>query len=190
MPKKSIFTCEWCKKEFEEWTYRQPRFCSSQCRSEFGAKQPRPNKRKPKTMRVKRKCRICKKTFYTNIYQIILRNGGKFCSNECKYKANSIMLTNNNPNYKGGVSRNGKYFRGENWGSQRRKALKRDRKECQICHTTNRIFNRIEVHHIRPYTLFNGNYELANHLSNLITLCRKHHEMVEHGKIKCPKPKL
>jgi HNH endonuclease len=36
--KRRMFTCQWCGKEFEEWAYRNPTICSSQCRSEYGGR--------------------------------------------------------------------------------------------------------------------------------------------------------
>ena len=168
-PKKGmkICICEWCKKEFETWPSRPGRFCSDQCRSEFGARQPKYVNRKPETMKIERICEVCEKHFYTSKYQIELRQGGgRYCSISC---------------------------RGSNWDSQKRKALKRDDYSCQICGHRRQIIsitkNRIDVHHIKPYVLFDGDFEAANQLSNLITLCHTHHIQVENGKIGCPQPK-
>ena len=183
--KKSVFTCEWCKKQFAEWTYRNPRFCSNQCRSEFASRQAKPHKH-PKVF-LDRTCATCGKIYKTSLSQIILRNG-KYCSKECKYKASSIQKRGSgNPNYKGGHS----VYRGPNWSQQSKLARKRDDYTCQICglkYTFNGK-NRTDVHHIIPYRLFNGDYIKANDLSNLIVLCRAHHKQVECGKIKCPIPK-
>jgi hypothetical protein len=141
-------------------------------------------------MRVERNCEICGKPLVTNIYQITLRGGGRFCSRKCKGEATSKrLLADGGPNYKGGVKKNEKYFRGSNWDRQKRKALKRDNYECQVCHVRRSLIKRLDVHHIKPYRLFEGNFEAANQLSNLITLCTKHHGMVESGKMPCPKPK-
>lgn len=43
---KSVFTCKWCQKEFVEWAYRQPRFCSRQCNAEWSSRQPKPTTRR------------------------------------------------------------------------------------------------------------------------------------------------
>jgi len=185
--KKSVFTCEWCKKQFTEWAYRKPSFCSNQCRSKFAAIQSRPSAQRPETMKVKKYCAFCGKEYTTTIFQIILRNG-KYCSKECKYKASSIQKRGSgNVNYKGGHS----VSRGPNWSQQSKLARKRDDYTCQICglrYTFNGR-NKTDVHHIIPYRLFNGDYIKANDLSNLIVLCRTHHRQVECGKIKCPTPK-
>lgn len=89
----------------------------------------------------------------------------------------------NNPNWQGGgfVSE-----WGENWTEQRRAARKRDDCTCQVCGFYSRS---IHIHHIKPRRLFLGHVEDANVLSNLISLCSKHHILVEMGKIPCPLPK-
>lgn len=191
LEKKMIFICEWCKNEFQEWAYRKSRFCSDHCRSVFAARQLKPNGRRPETMNISRKCLQCGNTYTTSIYQIKLR-GSNFCSRKCmgEYQSKKLLKTGG-PNYKGGVSKNNKYYRGQNWDRQRRAALKRDKRQCQICNTqvSSRDMHNIGVHHIKPYRFFNQDWESANALSNLITLCRSHHMKVEVGKIPCPIPK-
>lgn len=187
--KRSIFTCKWCGKEFETWTYRNPTMCSRQCASEYGARQPKPNKRKPE-IRVVRTCETCGKEFIANVHQIRLRNGGRFCSRACKGASKSMQMRGeDNLNYKGGTLEENPSYRGANWGQQKRKVLKRDNHQCQICltHVSDRY--SIGVHHIIPYRQFNGDFEAANQVENLITLCMKHHKRIEMGKIPCPKPK-
>lgn len=178
-------TCEWCGEEFERFPSRQGRFCSNWCRCKYGAKQPRPNNRKPETMKIDRICEICGNHFITNIYQIkYRRGGGKYCSIICKSEAASRRLLNGGPNYKGGVKKNGKYFRGHNWERQRHQVLIRDNGKCQFCG----MDKRVDVHHIKPYKFFNGDFESANQLPNLITLCRLHHNQIEYGALPCPVP--
>lgn len=188
--KRKVFACQWCGKEFEDWAYRNTSYCSNQCRSEYGARQLKPNARKPETMKVDKTCEICGNHFTTNIYQITLRGGGKYCSVKCKYEgASRDMIKSGGPNYKGGISHDDKYFRGANWGRQRLLTLKRDSYTCQVCHKRRSVFLKVDVHHIKPYRFFNGDFDSANQLSNLITLCRSDHARVECGTIPCPKPK-
>lgn len=53
--------CEWCNKSFQTWPSRPGRFCSSQCRSEFAARQPKPHsKRKPRNQ-ITWNCKQCGK---------------------------------------------------------------------------------------------------------------------------------
>lgn len=181
--KRSIFICDWCNKEFEERTYRQSRFCSSKCRSKFGARQPKPNARKPE-IHIRLKCKICGKLYKTTTHQVRLR-GSSHCSVECRAQAQSLsMRGDGNPNWKGGFD---PYLYGPNWGSQSRKARKRDNGMCQICDYKSGGDRALDVHHIKPLVEFNGDWESANQLDNLISLCRPCHQMVECGKMPCPK---
>lgn len=78
---------------------------------------------------------------------------------------------------------------GPNWDEQRLKARIRDHARCQVCGKTDKEhmneYGRVNhVHHILPRSEFmdeNGmlDYEAANRLSNLITLCSKHHGKLE-----------
>ena len=219
MSKKSIFICDWCKKEFEEWTYRQPRFCSNQCRSEFACRQPKPNSHRQsrggivrwnckqcgkemktfksrvrdtcsnkcgklfysKAERTTYKCQVCgKETIATTSY--IRLFSPKCCSVKCSGEYRLGMFAGDkNPNWKGGTARQ---ERGVNWSSQSKKARRRDNYTCQSCGNLG-----INVHHIKPYRLFNGDWQTANVLSNLITLCTSCHSKIEHGKMNCPTPK-
>jgi len=94
------------------------------------------------------------------------------------------MRGKGNPNYTGGHIND----YGLNWGSQKRKAKKRDNHQCQVCGYVSGGDRVLDVHHIKKAKLFDGDFESANHLNNLITLCRKCHALVEKGKIECPIP--
>jgi len=61
---------------------------------------------------------------------------------------------------------------GSDWNDQRDEALKRDNYVCQYegCNET----QCLHVHHINPRRISND-----NSLDNLITLCEKHHSIVE-----------
>jgi len=90
------------------------------------------------------------------------------------------MTGPNNPNWQGGTTY--KEY-GDSWPEQRIKTLKRDNYTCQVCFEFGNT-----VHHIKPRRFFE-NVDDSNDLSNLITLCDKHHVPVEIGKIPCPIPK-
>lgn len=79
---------------------------------------------------------------------------------------------------------------GTNWPPQREKALDRDSHECQMCGADENDA-LLDVHHLTPrqHYLENGlDVNEANELSNLITLCRKHHIGVERGGLDAPTP--
>ena len=92
------------------------------------------------------------------------------------------------PYWKGGY---GDISYGPNWYRQRKRAIERDDFECQMpgC-TIDRDAHRerwdrdLNVHHITPLGTFidaDGvlDYERANRLDNLVTLCQRHHNVWE-----------
>lgn len=185
-PEKNITKCcKLCGKEFQSWAYRNQIYCSLKCKNIVSARQPKPAKR------AKRKianliCEWCRKPYIVHQSQNTGERKSRFCSVECRGKSFSATHRGiNHPNWRGG----GKYpSRGRNWSAQRRKALERDNHSCQVCGLKLNKNNRriIDVHHIKPYRQFNGDYIAANNLLNLITLCRSCHKRVEHAKIPCP----
>ena len=181
--KKAIYVCEWCKKEFEDWTYRKCRFCSDQCRSEFAARQPKPNAIKQE-IHITKTCRYCGKEYETTTHQERLR-GSNFCSRECNWAQMSIdRRGENNPRWNGGTLDISAY--GSNWGRQKRRAKKRDNHQCQNCGYKIGGKRMLDVHHIIPLKEFDGDWKRANRLKNLISLCRNCHAKIESGKIPCP----
>lgn len=78
-------------------------------------------------------------------------------------------------------------FRSKNSWAKKSKAIRqRDGFLCQVCirglYNPERIYQTdgLEVHHIIP---LKNDYNLRLDDENLITLCKKHHEMAEAGKI-------
>jgi 5-methylcytosine-specific restriction endonuclease McrA len=164
--------CEYCGNGFEQVKSHADlglkTFCSHDCYS------------KSMEIKIKVECEQCGLIFERPPARISER---VFCSHECRYKN---WQGENNPNWKTDKVDRG---RGDNWDIQRRKVLKRDNKKCQICgykHSKTKKRRYIDVHHIIPYREFNGDWQNANKLSNLITLCRSCHSKVEKGKIPCP----
>jgi hypothetical protein len=80
---------------------------------------------------------------------------------------------------------------GDNWDEQRQKALERDNYICQTpgCKRTQETHREeftggLHVHHIQPLSAFAAdesgvNFERANRLENLVTVCVKHHHLWE-----------
>lgn len=72
------------------------------------------------------------------------------------------------------------------WTEKSKDIRKRDNYLCKVCitgkyGTTNRYtYKNLEVHHIIP---IEEDYSKRLYSQNLITLCRKHHEMAEIGLI-------
>lgn len=130
-------------------------------------------------------CMLCGKQFVT--WPSAYGKGHSYCSDECSRKALSISKQGaSNPSWRGGC----RLDRGRNWSSQRKLALKRDGDVCQYCGKKNKLEKRrFQVHHIKPFRTFNGDYIQANQLSNLIVLCGSCHGKAETGKIAI-QPKL
>jgi len=130
-------------------------------------------------------CQICGKPYLTTKGQIKHR-GSKYCSRECMSKGfSNNRRGSNNPHWNGG---NFVSDYGPNWCSQRRKATRRDNHTCQVCGYKSGGDTILDVHHIAAIKNFNGDWEKANRLSNLICLCRDCHAVIESGKIACPIP--
>ena len=184
--KRSIFTCEWCGTAFETWTYRTTRFCSRACASEFDATQPKPGAPRRPESYITKPCDYCGKAFTVHKFFIENRNT-RFCSNECRGAQRSIDIRGPlNPHWTGGTAKAIDY--GQNWPSQRRKAVRRDGHTCQVCGYRSGGDVILDVHHIRKVKEMNGDWESANKLPNLIALCRPCHALVEKGAIACPAP--
>jgi 5-methylcytosine-specific restriction endonuclease McrA len=80
------------------------------------------------------------------------------------------------PTWKGGHA---DYY-GPNWEAQRAVCIERDGGVCQRCGLTREETGRNpDVHHKQKFRSFNGDYEKANDLTNLICLCTGCHGVVE-----------
>lgn len=103
----------------------------------------------------------------------------KFCSEGCYGDWYSENLSGENSHlWKGGY----KYESG--WPEKREKARKRDEYQCQCCgmiekEQIQKHGRKLSVHHIRPLMSFNSDYERADRLENLITVCDACHPVVE-----------
>lgn len=102
-----------------------------------------------------------------------------FCDIECRLqwqKESGYISGENSPTWLGGHDDG----RGANWRKQRRAARKRDGFTCQKCGITEDESGRcLDVHHVTPFRDFNNDWETANQLDNLISLCNKCHLIVE-----------
>lgn len=167
--------CGWCKKSFATLASKDRRFCSLSCRSK--ALHETRRQAQGRTEFETHKCRTCKKEFR---YRTNQRNNtpGYYCSRQCNGIAQRVP---------GG----GQQLRGPNWRTVVKQIRQRDNDTCQICRKQlqgRAMKGRFAIHHIRPYRLFNGDWETANQHRNLIMLCRSCHARTEAGKIPCPYP--
>jgi len=194
-----IKTCEICGKEFKVIHAKilegKGKYCSNTCRH-IG-----------KRNRQECHCVVCGISFLIHPSDIALGRG-KYCSNECRYiglqkriegeclicKKKLIWSLSRQGLYcsyecvmKGRANfrhLHAKAYRGPNWNTQKLAVLKRDNNTCQYCHHKQQVDEpRLSVHHIKPFREFHGDWENANQLNNLITLCASCHVRAETGKI-------
>lgn len=156
--------CKMCGKEFTVIKSQKGIYCSRECSE---------NDRdlsKTKTF----VCQWCGKEFNEWAYR-----NPTLCSNQCRSEYGGSIR--GKQLYNGGSVKS----RGMNWKKQARAARKRDNYTCQVCGRNGYVHHfRVQVHHIIPFREFNGNYESANSLYNLVSLCPSCHPKVECGYIK------
>lgn len=165
-PKKRIYSkvsvkCAGCGKEFKIHNHRvgqtKNNYCGHKCR------------RTAKTI----KCDWCEKEMIRVPAQIEKHN---FCSKKCMGKYQTKFYSGvNSKHWLGDYD---KYY-GPNWNHQRNLARERDHFECQLC-GKKEDKKQHDVHHKKAFALFGiNNYQKANELNNLITLCNVCHSSIE-----------
>lgn len=169
--KARLLTCKNCGREFKTYPSRKDKkFCDMKCQREYEESR----RQKKQFTRV---CINCGITFNVPIR----RPEQKYCSHSCYL---STIHGDNHPNWRGGFE---KYY-GPDWKEQSQKARERDSFTCQFCgKSQDDEFRELSVHHIKPFRDFGiENYQEANDLNNLITLCQSCHMKLEHDKIELP----
>jgi 5-methylcytosine-specific restriction endonuclease McrA len=165
--------CETCGKEFKLIAAGETRkYCSPGCfhKSEVGREAP--NKKPFYTLT----CPICEIEFEVPERR---KDKAKYCSPKCLGEAKSRITGDEHPLWKGGFDLYGRML-SQNEGSfyrNRKVVLERDGYACRHCgfKGDSKI---MDVHHITPVRLGGTSME-----DNMITLCRKHHNWADHGKI-------
>jgi len=189
--------CEECGESFDSPPNAERRFCGNDCEATWKSREMVGEKSSPwKGGMVEIECEICGEVFEVRRCR---EDTARFCSNECNGEWFSMNQTgDDHPRWEEGLNWR-QLPMGRNWDNQRQKALERDNKECRICGISQmkcKLENPsgLHVHHIVKRRKFYDeqtdelNYEAANRLSNLITLCPTHHRLVETGRIDCPEP--
>lgn len=175
-------------------------YCDSAClradyRTRFGGENnPRHGKHRGRML----SCKTCGSQFY--IYPSELTKPGRtnqYCSNKCKGERTSevmrgkvvpaeqrsrqsaTMIAKNkppdeHPSWRGGTCK----LYGKNWGMQRKLTLERDAHACQDCGYTGKA-GSLDIHHITPRRFFSDDWQAANDLANLVTLCKSCHSTRE-----------
>lgn len=167
--KRIELTCYQCGKPFERrpcHIISEHSLCSRECQQAYWTEQSRKN---PKICTsIECICQMCGKSFRRQKSKVE-NFGGKYCSRECNSLSQVIPGTDG--------------YRGPNWDQQRRLARKRDNYTCQTCGIHQKQYGKaLDVHHIVPFRDFGvDNYLQANHLENLVSLCKTCHMLIERG---------
>lgn len=179
--------------------YFEHHFCSTECVNEWRHMHSPTGTRNPAyrgglSEKVITHCAVCSKPITRRRNRIKMTKFNlSVCSPTCRGVINSLFHSGEQHYaWKGGVALT---YRGENWETQRRMALKRDCYTCQHCGLTQHQSRKkygahLAVHHIIPFREFGmERYLEANELMNIITLCISCHVKAERGTI-VVRPKL
>lgn len=161
------FACEHCRTSFTlprykvehriKYTGASPRFCSRKCSNAARRNEPQA-------------CEECGAAFYAQPS----RRRARYCSSACRHAGHSKRMT---ALANGWAPPAGSEY-GPNWYRQARLARQRDNHTCQTC-GARRQGRQFPVHHLRHHNAFDGDWETANRLENLITLCERCHRATE-----------
>ena len=153
-------------------------FCSRRCNQEYRKTHPPASGRDHVQYkeRTEYNCNYCG----TSVFRLSSRvKKYIFCDIDCRLqwqRESGYISGENSPTWLGGHEDG----RGPSWRQQRRVARKRDRFTCQRCGITQKeIGKALDVHHIKPWRDFDGDWKTANHLDNLISLCNSCHQIAE-----------
>lgn len=163
--------CSFCNKDISLKKSRitKHNFCDAECMKKFFVKE---NHMGWIGGQIKTKCKICNKEFSVCNATILIGNG-LFCSRKCYgiYKK-QICLGSDNPNWKGGISKESHLQRTSseyiNW---RKQVFERDNYICRHCGAPGSK-SYLNAHHIIPFSI---DKSLMYDITNGITLCKKCH---------------
>lgn len=162
-------------KAIHEVEGRENLFCGRECSAEWkNGREAPPDHNFRKQGKAEYECDECGRFFHR--YPSKVAGENTFCGRECARK------------FKTGEREYGIHY-GLNWREQREKRLERDDYQCVICGKSNgeekeMLGQELQVHHIqkaRKFEVRDGqiDYERANRLENLLTLCCKCHHRWE-----------
>jgi len=173
--------CEQCGKGYNIPPAKKDksRFCSRECLNQWRSENET-GENHPQYDRIECECKMCSETVHRQPSQLE-RMDNVFCSQECHREYQSIHQRGENHHHYKPESIDDY---GPNWHRQRRKALERDNHKCQFCGLPESEHHQgLSVHHITPREAFmqdgEFDYEQANKLDNLLSLCQACHRKVE-----------
>jgi hypothetical protein len=179
--------CSWCGGSIEAkpsvFENRENMFCGHECAGKWWSEN-RVGDRHPRYTGgdAEVTCQACGEIYEVRRAKV---DATRFCSYECMGRVRMIeMRGENNPNY----NPDSIDETGPNWLEQRRKRIDKDNACCVACgmrmeEHIQKYSIELDVHHVFPRYLFNGpngfDYESANEISNLRTMCRACHRRWE-----------
>lgn len=164
---KTKHICEYCKENFMAEPSKNQKYCSKDCTAEaFSDRYSGEGGTRWKGGKITKSCNICDTNFKVKPAR---KDTAKYCSRDCMGKSKET----DNPEIK--------YYGG--WERKRKFALQRDNHKCQVCGMSKeehveKYGRSLDVHHLKPIKEFD-NPKDAHYLGNLITVCRKHHSVIE-----------
>ena len=165
--------CSLCGKQFDMQTGQYNRnlhegrkmYCSRQCMG------------KGFMDRIILKCSECGKEFQRARSGVDANGKHYFCSKACQAVNLDYILRGEDHHYY--INGDTCSKRGNGWKRTRKQVRERDGYTCQICGVSEfELGKALDVHHIKPYRLFDS-YEEANKFDNLIALCPSCHHREE-----------
>ena len=170
--------CEVCGVEFKSRPSLNQRFCSRRCKHQWQSQLT--GEDNPQYNRITKKCNYCGDEYDVKPSEA---DGSKYCSASCRM---SDRTGEDHPRYNPDKL---ELYYGHNWREQRTKRIIADQARCTECGMTEREhlqrYGRgLDVHHITPLNEYGDSreeidYEQANALPNLTTLCRGCHRRLE-----------
>jgi hypothetical protein len=170
--------CENCGYVFEvpQNRAKTAKYCSKKCLGQANGKRGKVTYKR----RIVINCSNCGNQFEKKPSEIKNLN---FCKVSCMatyYSETKMFAGDKSGTWAGGDIN----YYGPNWLCQRRKARERDNYTCQDCGIPEKEYGKeLSVHHIVPFRSFNGDWNNANKLSNLVTLCEYPCHRKRHSKI-------
>lgn len=177
-----IVTCEECESKIVKKKSRidshQNNFCSQECKAAWQEEHLR-GKGNPRYSKQETECDYCSKTIEVKPFRL-KQYDKQFCNDKChKQWMSKNYNKSDNPNWMGGYSS----YAGSNWLTQREKAIERDGFQCKRCGMTRKRHKKryktdLHVDHVKPRRCF-VDYQEANEIDNLNTLCASCHRKIE-----------
>ena len=178
--------CEYCGGAFEipPWRQDRARFCSQDCLHRWRSENESGDDSIYWKGRIEIECEYCGDAFEIAPWR---QDRARFCSQDCLHRWRSENeRSKNHSDWKGGYRR---YYSTADWKETAQQARESDGYACQACGISQEEHveeygRKLEIHHIKPLLEHRDeegeiDYEVANNLDNLVSLCSSCHTRYE-----------